>query len=147
MILSRDYEVGFDSHDKDADLGCVASCKLASASYMQKYNELGSLNDLEMCHKYLLIASERGDAECQFQLSRLYINEDYSFLFKPIDSQTWLERSADQGNLSAMRGIALRFKTGWQHILVDYTEFARWTTRAAEAGCEDSFRDVMELGL
>ncbi len=80
--------------------------------------------------------AEKGDAESQFQLGRLYVKgkevpQDY------VEAMKWYRKAANQGHAAAEFAIGSLYWLG-HGVTQDYTEAARWTSKAADAGLPEA---------
>jgi TPR repeat protein len=82
------------------------------------------------------IAAERGDAEAQCNIGKLYENGD-TVSKDQTEALKWYRRSAEQGNAVAQFRIGLMYSKG-HGVRKDYAEAARWYRKAAEQGHADA---------
>jgi TPR repeat protein len=73
-----------------------------------------------------LAKAEQGDADAQFELGGMYIEEeDYT------QSAKWLRKAAEQGHAKAQYNLGLMYANG-KGVPQDYSQTANWFRKAAE---------------
>jgi len=112
-------------------VGCVALiCVAAVGCYLVRARAIKRklAEDARAC----LVRAERGDANAQYELARLYyqgkgVPENYAEAFD------WYRKAADQGNAKAQYGLAFLYQEG-KGVPQDYTQALSWCRKAADQG-------------
>lgn len=117
------------------DGGSIAAGKHLGYLYFKGESESGGgvPKDERLGIRLTLQAAERGDAEAQQLMARIYINGAEGVDVDEVRAVEWLRLSAAQGNAVSQTDLGLMYAMG-KGVAQDFDEAAKWHRRAAEAG-------------
>lgn len=130
LMDNMNYDEAFVLAKEGMEKGSVNCSHLISVMY---YNGLGVEKSESLGHKYSGIAAEKGHPVAQ----RNYGND---FLFgrgsaiDEIEGVKWLEKAAQNNDVSAQASLGEIYSNGWGKINPDLTKSFNWTRNAAEQG-------------
>jgi TPR repeat protein len=136
IVSAQDCEIILDRYE-DQMRYCTKLIK-----EIEHYRERGP-QDVIAAINGLRKAAEAGDAEAQYQMSRLHLNS-CGLYHDEAEYVNWLQLAAKQGHIGAQTTLGQAYRTG-HCVPQDYAQAARWLRLAAEQGEPNARSKLVEM--
>lgn len=143
-MLAKLYEVenmpsrALKWYARSADNGFGAAARRLAIIYMGGH---GVPKDMDVSIRWMKRGSELDDAECQYGLAVIYMNDQYKD-----DRQAiyWLQKSAENGYDEAQYKLGMCYTLG-ELVEQDVKTGAEWLIKAADNGNENAIKILSQI--